>query len=118
MAEQSTHTTKRRLLAARTQAVKRLRAIDADIAAIKDEAELSSTDDEHDPEGSTLAFERSQSSALAESTSRQIAEIDAALARIDAGTFGICEGCGSRISSERLEARPMASLCLTCASTR
>ena len=40
--------------------------------------------------------------------------IDAALARIDAGTYGTCERCGRPIGQERLEAIPYATLCIDC----
>jgi DnaK suppressor protein len=43
-----------------------------------------------------------------------IGKIKEALARIDDGTFGICEECGEDISEERLKARPMATLCIDC----
>lgn len=45
-----------------------------------------------------------------------LGEVDAALARIDNGTFGTCENCESSISKERLEAVPFAALCIECAS--
>jgi RNA polymerase-binding transcription factor DksA len=45
-----------------------------------------------------------------------LAEIDAALARIDAGTYGSCTGCGTAIPEERLELRPFASRCVACTS--
>jgi DnaK suppressor protein len=45
-----------------------------------------------------------------------IAEIDAALARIDAGTYGICVHCGATIPEERLELRPFAGGCVACAT--
>ena len=47
-----------------------------------------------------------------------IAEIDAALARIDAGTYGICVQCGGAIPEERLELRPFAGRCVTCSTPR
>jgi DnaK suppressor protein len=43
-----------------------------------------------------------------------IGKIKEALARIDDGTFGICEECGEEISEERLKARPMTTLCIDC----
>ena len=49
---------------------------------------------------------------------RTIAEIDAALTRIDAGTFGTCSGCGAAIPEERLELRPFAGTCVACQSAR
>jgi RNA polymerase-binding transcription factor DksA len=47
-----------------------------------------------------------------------IGEIDAALARIDAGTYGWCVRCGSAIPEERLELRPFAVSCVGCAGSR
>jgi RNA polymerase-binding transcription factor DksA len=83
---------------------------DAMVAASRD----SNADDEHDPEGSTIAFERSQLGALAEQARRHLTEIDAAVARLAAGTYTTCERCGRRISDERLQARPVARTCTTC----
>jgi DnaK suppressor protein len=71
-----------------------------------------STDDEHDPEGVTLAFERSQTEALMVQATHRLAQIDAALARLDAGTYGTCEVCGGPIGAARLEARPAARTCI------
>lgn len=45
-------------------------------------------------------------------------EIEAALARIDAGTYGSCVRCGSAIPVERLQMRPFAGACVSCASSR
>ncbi len=45
---------------------------------------------------------------------RTIEEIDAALARIEAGTYGVCVTCGAAIPEERLELRPFAGRCVTC----
>jgi RNA polymerase-binding transcription factor DksA len=71
-------------------------------------------DDEHDPEGSTVSLERERDVALLAASLEQAAELQAALARLDGGTFGICEGCGGPIAAARLEARPEARLCLPC----
>lgn len=74
-----------------------------------------STDDEHDPEGPTLAFERSQSSAILEQSKQHLADIDAALLRLDLGTYGLCTACHNEIGVGRLQVRPQASLCIHCA---
>ncbi len=87
------------------------RDFDGIVAASAD----SNADDEHDPEGSTIAFERSQVSALIEQTERRLAEIAAARDRVRAGTYGECETCGKPIAPDRLEARPVARACITCA---
>jgi DnaK suppressor protein len=73
------------------------------------------TDDEHDPEGPTLAFERSQSSAMLHQSEQHVREIDAALARMDAGTYGTCLNCQDEIAVGRLQVRPQAQLCIRCA---
>ena len=75
----------------------------------------SNADDEHDPEGATIAFERQQTAALLEQARRRLAEIDAALARREAGDYGVCETCGRPIGAERLAARPAARTCIDCA---
>ena len=58
--------------------------------------------------------ERSQTLALVDQLHEHRRDIDAALARIDNGTFGKCENCGQEIPFERLEARPTATLCVDC----
>ena len=75
----------------------------------------SPTDDEHDPEGPTLAFERSQSSAMLAQSEQHLTDIDSALARLAGGTYGLCTSCSSPIALGRLQARPQAQLCITCA---
>ena len=75
----------------------------------------SNADDEHDPEGATIAFERQQVAALLEAARRRLTDAEAALARRDDGSYGVCESCGSAIGAERLAARPAARTCITCA---
>ena len=77
----------------------------------------SNADDEHDPEGATIAFERSQLDALVRQARARVDEIDAALRRIAEGRYGVCEVCGALIPAARLEARPVARTCLHCAPT-
>ena len=87
---------------------------DAVVAASRD----TNADDEHDPEGATIAFERSQLGALVQQARRHLAEIDAAEGRLEAGTYGACERCGADIGEGRLEARPVARTCIRCAAQR
>jgi RNA polymerase-binding transcription factor DksA len=98
----------------RTQ--ERLADLTGDYAGIVEASEDSNADDEHDPEGSTIAFERSQVGALVEQARTHLAEVDAALARVADGSYGVCESCGGPIAPARLEARPVARTCITCAS--
>lgn len=102
----------------RQQALRRLAgltgAFDEVVAASLD----SNADDEHDPEGATIAFERSQVAALVRQVQRHLAEVEAALQRLEGGTYGLCERCGQPIAEARLEARPAARTCVSCASAR
>ncbi|GAA4609904.1 hypothetical protein GCM10023107_94040 [Actinoplanes octamycinicus] len=75
----------------------------------------SNGDDEHDPEGATVGFERAQLTALLAAARERIVEVDDALRRFDAGTYGICERCGQPIGEGRLGARPFARWCIDCA---
>lgn len=72
------------------------------------------TDDEHDPEGSTIAFERARASALLSQARAYLEELQRAQQRIADGTYGVCERCGSAIPDERLAARPVARACIHC----
>lgn len=96
----------------------RISALDRDFTSIVEANRHGATDDEHDPEGSTIAFERSQTTALLAAAQRHLGEVEAALARIDDGEYGRCEGCGEPIAVERLQARPAARTCISCASHR
>ncbi|MBL8775309.1 MAG: TraR/DksA C4-type zinc finger protein [Acidimicrobiales bacterium] len=82
---------------------------------IVDSSELVSTDDEHDPEGATIAYERAQVASLLESARRRLDELDAAIERIEAGTYGRCDECGGAIAPARLEVLPATPWCVACA---
>ena len=60
----------------------------------------------------TDLLEREIDWTLEENSGQLLVEIDAALARIDAGTYGLCVRCGKPIDADRLEALPWATLCL------
>ena len=72
-------------------------------------------DDEHDPDGSTIAFERAQVIVLRDEAAARLTEVDDALARLAAGTYGECEVCGRPIAPERLEVLPVTRRCVGCA---
>jgi RNA polymerase-binding protein DksA len=75
----------------------------------------SNADDEHDPEGATIAFERQQVVALLDQARRRLADVEAAVRAVEAGIYGICETCGRPIAVDRLAARPAARTCIDCA---
>jgi RNA polymerase-binding transcription factor DksA len=108
-------TARDRLEAERRRAVERLERLRRDhdgfVAASLD----TNADDEHDPEGATIAFERSQVEALARQLERHLAAVEEAERRLDSGDYGRCERCGAAIPEPRLEARPAALTCVGCA---
>jgi RNA polymerase-binding transcription factor DksA len=106
----------RQLEGERADTVRRLAALRADVAGVVEASRDSNADDEHDPEGQTIAFERSQAVALVEQAQRHLVEVEAALARLDAGRYGVCESCARDIPAERLAVRPTARTCVGCTS--
>ena len=102
-------TERRRRLTAQVRSLER--AFDALVEA----TEGANTDDEHDPEGSTIAFERSQLSASLAAARAGLADVEHALALVAEGTYGRCEACGGPIPAGRLEALPAATTCVGCA---
>ncbi|KRB78607.1 DNA-binding protein [Nocardioides sp. Root190] len=107
-----------RLEQQRDQTLRRLADLTDDFDAVVAASRDTNADDEHDPEGATIAFERSQVDALVRQARHHLTEIDDALARLEAGTYGTCESCGQPIAAARLEARPAARTCVPCTTTR
>lgn len=99
------------LAAARGQLI----ALSRDHEAIVAASESSNADDEHDPEGATIGFERAQLAATIDMTRARLADLEHALELLNAGAYGRCETCGREISAERLAARPSARTCIECA---
>jgi DnaK suppressor protein len=87
----------------------------ADLDSIRASRQDVATDDEHDPEGPTLAFERSQVNAVFDNARQHMNSIEQALVLVDGDEFGVCSGCNQRIPFARLEARPYTRYCVTCA---
>ena len=109
-----------RLNADRDLTLERIALLEREFTAIVTSASEGSAggDDEHDPEGATVAFERQHVSALAAQAREHLAAIDVALRKIDSGTYEICDMCGEPIGAERLVARPASLICVRCARTR
>ena len=111
------HDTLRSVLAADREATEALiTRLGADLDSFTEARKDGATDDEHDPEGPTLAFERSQSTAILEQTRQHFAQIESAMLRLDDGSFGTCATCGKDIPFARLEVRPYSTQCVACAS--
>ena len=106
------------LAAERSAAAGQLAALQREFAGLVDSATMANADDEHDPEGATIAFERQHVAALARQAGDRVAEIDAALGRLDAGSYGACTRCGEPVGAGRLAARPAAAQCIRSAGRR
>ena len=94
-----------RLLAARD-------GIDHEGSLIEESGDLSSSQGDHLADTATETFMRELDGGLEENADHLVAAVDAALARIENGTYGTCEVCGKPIDEERLEAVPYATLCV------
>ena len=85
------------------------------VSGDEDDGELSSAaGDQHLADHASEMLDREVDESLEENAEQLVHEIDVAVARIDAGTYGICARCGQPIPEDRLEAVPYATLCLDC----
>ncbi|MDT3439737.1 TraR/DksA C4-type zinc finger protein [Pseudofrankia sp. BMG5.37] len=99
----------------RARAAQRLKALRLEFARLLEDSADVGADDEHDIEGASMPFEREQLRATLRQAAGDAEEIDAAFARLAAGTYGTCTVCGQPIGAGRLEARPAARTCVRCA---
>ena len=109
-------TTQRRELLARREAylADAARATAAALDLTDDAAGQDIADEDGFGEGDTVSVERDRLTVVANDAQGRVVEIDAALSRVDAGTYGICESCGNPIPEPRLEVVPEATLCVGC----
>jgi DnaK suppressor protein len=91
-------------------------AISTDFDAVVASSTDANSDDEHDPEGATIAFERAQLSSLLDDARVTLAAIETAFGKLRDGHYGECDLCGAPIAEERLGALPWARNCFSCAS--
>ena len=107
-----------RLTDARAAAAGQVTALEREYEGIVEANAQVAVDDEHDPEGSSTAFERAHTAALLDQARSRLAAVDRALERLEAGGYGRCEVCGGQIPAERLEVLPAAATCTRCAVAR
>jgi RNA polymerase-binding transcription factor DksA len=107
-----------RLAARRASTIAQIDELTRSLDDIIDGATAVATDDEHDPEGQTIAFERAQLASLLNQARSRLADLEAAARRLADGTYGRCERCDRPIPPERLDVRPTATTCIACASKR
>lgn len=106
------------LAAEREETVQRIAALERQLAGLAEEQALTAHDDEHDPEGITIASQRAQLQGLRASARRDLAAADRAAHRLATGSYGRCMSCGNDIGEARLEALPTAETCIACATSR
>lgn len=100
---------------AHERAFARIESLERAVAGIVEASELTATDDEHDSEGATIAYERAQAIALLRQARRDLDRVVTALAHLRSGEAVVCEKCGCEIGTERLVALPIARTCIDCA---
>lgn len=98
------------------EASNRVYALANEFEAIIEASTSANLDDEHDPEGPTVGFERARVAALRRDAIAAQTAIDFAMNKITDGRYGICESCTDVISPARLDALPTARLCIACAT--
>ena len=105
------------LLGEREASLRQAESLQAEADQLAAEMEPGDTQfDEESGEGGTLNVERERDLALSAQARAAVEEIDRALAKIEAGTYGTCEQCGQPIPKARLKALPYATLCVACKS--
>jgi RNA polymerase-binding protein DksA len=104
---------RQRLLAERQRVLDAIENIHSENpGSLGEETEEPTFQDNHLGDVATATFDREMASTLEENSTHVLGEIDAALARIEEGTYGVCERCGQPIGEERLDALPWAKLCI------
>ena len=105
------------LLAERATYLEQAEVLKAEADSLAQEMEPGDVQfDEESGEGGTVTVDRERDLALSAQARAAVEDIDHALAKIDAGTYGLCEGCGQPIPRARLKALPQARMCVTCKS--
>jgi RNA polymerase-binding transcription factor DksA len=107
-----------RLAALRVEALELIEALDRRLDGIIESSAHTTNDDEHDPEGVTVAYERAQTADLLQRARADLRALDAASERLASGSYGTCQRCGRPINAERLDALPAATTCIQCANRR
>lgn len=69
-------------------------------------------------DAAAVTAERTEILGLVETAINRLGEVDAALARIEDGSYGVCAQCGTAISPQRMEIRPVSAMCVKCKSAR
>ncbi len=99
----------------RAETLRRLDALVDEFNGIVAASLDANADDEHDPEGATIAFERERTAAFRAQAIAHLNDLDQALARLTSGSYGMCTICRHPIDPERLRVLPITEFCTACA---
>ena len=108
-------------LRARSEEIERLKQFEGRTTFDGDQREAFdelSVVDQHPADVADQTFQREMDATIEKIVEQDEQQVQEALARQAAGTYGICENCGRRIDPERLKARPEATLCIDCQRER
>lgn len=94
----------------------RLATLERERTSIVEAADTANIDDEHDPEGSTIAYERQLVIAMIEAAEAELAELERAVEMVRSPEYGRCVECGRPIGIDRLRARPATTRCVDCSA--
>lgn len=109
--------TREELAAVRARLVEEIEELKADIARAESQmasGENSESDGDDEADAGAKTYEREREIALTLNARDLLAQNERAVARVDAGTYGVCESCQRPIGKDRLRAFPRATLCVTC----
>ena len=104
------------VMAAQERTARQIASLELIVAAIVEGAELTATDDEHDPEGATIAYERAQATALLRQAREDCEALVITRRQLEARQRPVCTVCRSEIDLERVAALPTATRCIGCAA--
>jgi len=94
----------------------RIATLEGELTSIIEGADTANIDDEHDPEGSTIAYERALVIAMIDAARSELQELEQAMDLVRLPDYGRCIECGEPIGVERLRARPATTRCVGCAA--
>ncbi|MDT7728104.1 MAG: DnaK suppressor protein [Actinomycetota bacterium] len=104
----------RRLEEERAATANLIDSLTRQVTGIIESSTWTTNDDEHDPEGATIAFERAQLQSMLTQAHIDLESIGNAERRLQDGTYGLCERCAKPIPEARLDALPAATHCIPC----
>jgi RNA polymerase-binding transcription factor DksA len=108
----------RRLEEERAATASLIGSLTRQVTGIIESSTWTTNDDEHDPEGATIAYERAQLQSILTQARADLESLAQAELRFRNGTYGLCERCGNPIPEARLEALPAATHCIPCLDKR